>query len=122
MLDQYVAILENKFFCPINNIVYLKTYKCLHALSEISNKNLNKILKLHSCIILLESQSSESTQSARVSLQSSELASPAPSPTSECRCRSPLWFQEGTHSLGVEGTEGANSDKGIVRANQKPYP
>jgi hypothetical protein len=36
-------------------------------------------------------------ESARLSLQSSKLASPTPSPASGC-C-SPLWFQEGTQSL-----------------------
>jgi hypothetical protein len=51
-------------------------------------------------------------QSARLSLQSSELALPAPSPASKC-CPSPFWFQGGgTHSLAGEGAGGANSDEG----------
>ncbi len=48
-------------------------------------------------------------QSTRLSLQSSKLARPAPTPTSECV--TPLRCRGGTHSLVGEGARGANSDK-----------
>jgi hypothetical protein len=52
-----------------------------------------------------------SRQSARLSLQSSEVGPPVPSPASEC-CP-PLWFRGGgTHSLSEEGAQVANSDEG----------
>jgi hypothetical protein len=50
-------------------------------------------------------------QSTRLSLQSSELAPPAPSPAGECVPR-PHWFQgEKAHSLAGEGVGRANSDE-----------
>jgi hypothetical protein len=49
-------------------------------------------------------------QSARLSLQSSELAPPAPLPTSECV--PPLRSKGGTHFFAGEGAVGANSDEG----------
>jgi hypothetical protein len=55
----------------------------------------------------------QSIQSARLSLQSSELTTPTPSPASEC-C--PPTFGSGgrgAHSLAGEGAGGANSDEGI---------
>jgi len=53
-----------------------------------------------------------SPQSARLSLQSSELALPAPSAASKC-CPPPHWFRGGgTHSLAGEGAGRANSDEG----------
>jgi hypothetical protein len=42
----------------------------------------------------ISSTITESRQSARLSLQSSKLAPPAPSPASECCTPPPLWFQE----------------------------
>ncbi len=50
-------------------------------------------------------------QSARLFLQSSELAPLAPSTEGES-CPYPLWLRGGTHSLAGEGAVGANSDKG----------
>jgi hypothetical protein len=51
-----------------------------------------------------------SPQSTRGSVPSSELATPAPSPISEC-CP-PCLVPGGTHSFAGEGTGGANSDEG----------
>ncbi len=49
----------------------------------------------------------QSIQSARLSLQSSELA-----PLTHKRVLPPLWFPGGTHWLAGEGVGGANSDEG----------
>ena len=53
-------------------------------------------------------------QSARLFLQSSKLAPPAPSPASEC-CPPPFGSKLGTHSLSGEGARGgANLDEGTA--------
>ncbi len=54
----------------------------------------------------------QSIQSARLSLQSSELTPPAPSLASECYPPPPFDPKGDTLAIGKEGLGGANSDEG----------
>jgi hypothetical protein len=56
--------------------------------------------------------SPQSTQSAMLSLQSSELAPLALSPLSDCFPSPPFGSRRGIHSLAGEVSEGANSEEG----------
>ncbi len=64
--------------------------------------------------ILLESgdTGAQSIQSARLSIQSSELAPHSHSPASQCLPPLLVPFGRGTHSLAGEGAGGANSGEG----------
>jgi hypothetical protein len=63
---------------------------------------------------MLKAQTIVYLQSVRLSVPSSELGQPTPSPTRECCSPPPVEPRGETHSLAGEGVGGPNSDEGTA--------